>query len=121
MELTDITSVAQSVIALSFIIITLFIIPLIKNKLDADNLAELQKWITIGVGMAEQLAKNGVINKDERKKKVLAFLQSKGLTIDLQTIDAMIEAEVLKLPSLSDAKVVTGFANTNANTNDGKS
>ena len=106
MELTDITPVAQSVIALLFIIITLFVIPLIKNKLDADNIAELQKWVTIGVSMAEQLAKSGVINKDERKKKVLDFLLSKGLTIDLQTIDAMIEAEVLKLPSFTDSKIL---------------
>ena len=100
--MTDITPVLQAIITLSFALLTVVVIPYIKKKADAEDLAEFQKWVQVGVKMADQLAKSGAINKYERRNKVLEFLNKKGYDVDFDTIDALIESEVIDLPPFSD-------------------
>lgn len=100
--MVDITPLINAVIALIAASVTIFIIPYIKKKIKAEDLEELQKWVDVGVKMAEQLAKSGVIDKYDRRDKVLEFLHSKGYDVDFETIVAMIEASVLALPPFID-------------------
>lgn len=95
----DITQIAVAIIGVLGTIITAFVIPLIRSRLNESQQAKLQQWIQIAVSAAEQLSKTGVISKNGRKEYVLNFLESHGFTIDLDEIDAMIEAAVYDLPS----------------------
>lgn len=92
----DLTQVMGALIALAVIICTSVIVPYLKQKISLEELSELQEWVYIGVQAAEMLFK-GTGRGEEKKAYVLNFLQSKGFTIDMASIDAMIEAAVLAL------------------------
>lgn len=51
----------------------------------------------IAVAAAEQLWKGSEKAGAEKKQYVIEFLKSKGLTVDFEELDAMIEAEVYSL------------------------
>ncbi|MCM1218423.1 MAG: phage holin family protein [Lachnospiraceae bacterium] len=99
----DLTQVIVALIGVLSAVITGFLIPFLKSKLNAQQQAELDKWVTVGVAAAEQLAKTGIIKKDERKKYVVDLLNAKGFTVDFDQIDkalnALIEATVYDLPN----------------------
>lgn len=92
----DLTQVVKALVALAVIICTSVAVPYLKQKLSLEKLSELQEWVYIGVQAAEMLFK-GTGRGEEKKAYVLNFLQSKGFTIDMASIDAMIEAAVLAL------------------------
>lgn len=91
----DYTELIQALIALISVIITTFLIPLLKKKLSAEKLEELKKWVGIAVNAAEQLysSKTG----QQKKEYVVAFLLSKGIVFDVDEVNALIESEVYKL------------------------
>lgn len=91
----DYTQLIQAVIALASVLITTFIIPLLKRKLSAEKLEELKKWVGIAVSAAEQLY--GSKTGQQKKEYVLSFLLDKGIVFDAAEVAAMIEAEVYKL------------------------
>ena len=95
----DLTQIVVAIIGILGTIITYQVIPLIRSRLNESQQAKLKQWIQIAVSAAEQLSKTGSISKDERKQYVLNFLNDRGLTINLDEIDAMIEAAVYDLPS----------------------
>lgn len=98
--MVNVTPIALSVLALISTIVTIFVIPVLKQKLSAEQREELVKWVDIGVNAAEQLCRSGVIEKDERKKYVQDFLESKGFTINTDEVENAIESAVRQLPSL---------------------
>lgn len=91
----DYTELLQAIIALLATLITTFLIPFIKKKLSAEKVEELRKWVEIAVHAAEQLY--GSKTGQQKKKYVVAFLESKGIKFDADAIDVMIEAEVQKI------------------------
>ena len=91
----DYTELIQALIALVSVIITTFLIPLLKKKLSAEKLDELKKWVGIAVNAAEQLY--GSKTGQQKKEYVVSFLISKGIEFDVDEVTAMIEAEVYKL------------------------
>lgn len=93
----NITPIVEAVILLLSTIITIVIIPLIRRKVSSEKLAEIEKWVRIAVGAADQLLKGVDPDGSKRKAYVLDFLASLGLTIEPDRLDAMIEAEVLKI------------------------
>lgn len=97
-DLTDLTPVVTSAIALAVAIITVFVIPLIRSKVSAERLTELYTYVKIGVLAAEQLAKEGIINKEERTERVIEFLNKNGFTVNLDEVEEMIKSIVLSLP-----------------------
>lgn len=101
MQTTDLTPVVEAVITLLAVVCTTFVVPFIKQKMDATKLAELEKWVTVAVKMAEQLAKSGVIKKEERKQKALEFLADRGYSVDDDRIKGLLEALVGDLPPFS--------------------
>lgn len=78
-------------------VITAFVIPWLKGKIDADKLEKIELWVTVAVEAAEQLYV-GSGRGAEKKAYVVQFLQEKGFTIDPDSLDKLIEAAVFNLP-----------------------
>ncbi len=91
----DYTELIQAIIALVSVLITTFLIPLLKRKLSSEKLEELKKWVGIAVAAAEQLY--GSKTGQQKKEYAVAFLLSKGIVFDVDEVNALIEAEVYKL------------------------
>lgn len=91
----DYTQIIQAVIALVATLISVYLIPLIKQRVSADKLAKWQKYVQIAVQAAEQLY--DAAQGKEKKAYVLEYLASKGIKFDAATVDKMIEAAVLEL------------------------
>ena len=91
----DYTQIISAVIALISALVSAFLIPWLKTKIDADKLQTLRTYVEIGVKAAEQLytATDGAA----KKLYVVNFLAEKGIQFDVETIDKLIEAAVLQL------------------------
>ena len=91
----DYTQIISAVIAHISALVSAFLIPWIKTKIDADKLLTLRTYVEIGVKAAEQLytATDGAA----KKAYVVNFLAEKGIQFDVETIDKLIEAAVLQL------------------------
>ena len=94
--MTDLTPIVNAVIALIAAIITTFLIPWIKSKIDAAKLAQIVEWVGIAVRAAEQIYNESGMG-EKKKQYVLDFLAGKGFTLDPNSINAMIEAAVKNL------------------------
>lgn len=84
------TQIISAVIALISALVSAFLIPWLKTKIDADKLQTLRTYVEIGVKAAEQLytATDGAA----KKAYVVNFLAEKGIQFDVETIDKLIEA-----------------------------
>lgn len=91
----DYTQIISAVIALISALISAFLIPWIKTKIDADKLQTIRAYVEIGVKAAEQLY--DATDGQAKKAYVLSFLAEKGITFDSEVIDKLIEASVLQL------------------------
>lgn len=98
----DLTQIILAIIAVISAVLTGYVIPLLKSKLNTENdkASENKRMliklaIQTAVTAAEQLytSEQGT----EKKAYVLALLRSQGYQTDTAAIDAAIEAEVLKL------------------------
>jgi len=95
----DITAIVQAVFALVGAIITCVVIPWIRSKTTAQQQEELKQWVKIAVAAAEQIFV-GQGRGQEKKQWVLEFLAKYNLKVDVDAIDAMIEAAVWELKNL---------------------
>ncbi len=95
----DITPIVQAVFALVAAIITAIVIPWIKFKTTKEQQEEIKQWVKIAVAAAEQIFV-GQGRGEEKKQWVLEFLSKYNLKVDLDAIDAMIEAAVWELNNL---------------------
>lgn len=91
----DYTQLMKAIITVIFVVIGMFLIPLIKKNISKETLDTILKYIRIFVAAAEQIY--DVAQGTEKKAYVLARLAEMGFKIDSDIIDAQIEAEVLKL------------------------
>lgn len=94
--MVDITNIVSAVITLIVALITTFLIPWLKNKLDADKFEKIQAWTKVAVQAAEMIY-NGAGRGEEKKAYVIQYLNDKGFKLDTATIDALIESAVLEL------------------------
>lgn len=92
----DITSIVNAVIALLAAVVSTFLVPWIKGKVEAQKLEKIMDWVTIAVSAAEQIYNESGMG-EKKKQYVLDFLEGKGLTVDINSVDAMIEAAVYGL------------------------
>lgn len=92
----DLTPVVNAIIALIAAAISVFLIPWIKEKIEAEKLEQVIGWVTIAVEAAEQIYRESGMGA-KKKAYVLDFLAKKGITLDVDSIDAMIESAVLDL------------------------
>ena len=91
----DYTKIISAVIALVSALVSTFLIPWIKSKIDAEKLKAVRTYVEIGVKAAEQLYT--AVDGDKKKAYVLSFLAEKGIKFDAGTVDKLIEATVLQL------------------------
>lgn len=94
----DLTPIIELVISVFSLVASLYIIPYLKQKLNAEKTQKLQAWTEIAVRAAEQLY--GSKTGQQKKDYAISFLLSKGLVFDVDEVTAMIESEVHKLNSL---------------------
>ena len=94
--MTDLTPIVNAVITLIAAIVTTFLIPWIKSKIDAAKLAQIVEWVGIAVRAAEHIYIEFGMG-EKKKQYVLDFLADKGFTLDPNSINAMIEAAVKNL------------------------
>ena len=98
-------NVLDIVIATISIIVSVYLIPLIKNDLkpwlEEKRIFNLVKKF---VEAAEKLAESGAIEKVDKKSKVIELLESKGITVDAE-VDAFIESAVKQLDIISSTVV----------------
>ena len=95
--MTDVTNIAVVLIALAATFASVMVVPWLRSKLDAQEMANLLRWVEIGVAAAEQIY---AMNEGKQKKRyVQGFLESKGYTFNAVDIENAIEAAVLRLHS----------------------
>lgn len=92
----DLTPIVQAGVVLIAAVITTFVVPYIKQKTTEQQRKQIAAWTKIAVAAAEQIY-SGPGRGDEKKKYVLDFLNEHGYAIDLDAINALIEAAVLEL------------------------
>lgn len=98
--MTDLTPIIAAILTLLGAVVSVFVIPVLRAKLSTEKRQELLTWVQIAVKAAEQLAKAGIINPEDRKQHVLDFLHKNGFNIDLDEIEEMIQSIVVDLPPL---------------------
>lgn len=92
----DITPIVEAIIAVVCAIVTCVLVPYIKSKTTVEQQKEINAWVKIAVSAAEQIY-NGSGRGEEKKAYVLEWLQARGITVDADKLDAMIEAAVYEL------------------------
>ena len=92
----DITVIIEAAFALIAVVITAIVIPYIKSKTTVAQQQQINAWVKIAVTAAEQIYVGTGLGAD-KKAHVLNFLKSKGVTLDAESVDAMIESAVYEL------------------------
>ena len=92
MELTEIVKI---VIELIVACASLWLIPWLRAKLNAEQVSDMLRWVEIAVSAAEQLYDS--TQGEVKKVFCLGFLREKGYDIDEDELDLAIEAAVLRL------------------------
>lgn len=92
----DFTPLIQAVISLAAVIITGYLVPMIKSRTTAQQRQDINAWVSIAVSAMEQIYNQGG-QGDKKKQAVREFLRAKGIAYDEATLDAMIEAAVYQL------------------------
>lgn len=84
----DLTPVLQAIIALLAAIVTYKIVPWIKSRTDAQQQANIQAMVRIGVYAAEQIY--GAGKGAQKMEHVKKWLESQGFTVDIEAIEAAV-------------------------------
>ena len=92
----DLTDIISAVITLIVAVITTFLIPYLKSKVDEMKFENIKTWVKVAVEAAEMIY-TGTGRGEEKKAYVLNYLNSKGYTIDPESINNLIESAVLEL------------------------
>ena len=92
----DITPIVKAILAIAIFIVSVYLLPLIRQKIGDAKTAELVRWVKIFVRSAEQIYAESGMGK-QKKAYVLHKLQEKGYNLDLEAIEDMLEAAVLEL------------------------
>lgn len=97
MENFDFTPIFEAIITIVSLVLTGIIIPCIRQKIGEEKAENLKKWVSVGVKAAEQIY--GSKTGQQKKEYVVSFLLSKGIVVDVDEVEALIESEVYKLTS----------------------
>ena len=96
--MTDITPIVIAFVSMVFAIIGIFLISFVKSKVGEEKFKDISKWVRIAVNAAEQIYNESGMG-EVKKEYVLEFLKKRGITMDIDSVDALIESEVYKLNS----------------------
>lgn len=101
----DFTGIFEIVLSIIAVVVSCFIVPLLKEKLDAEKLERLVKWVKIAVEAAEQLYGSGA--GQQKKEYVVNFLLEKGIVFDANKVATIIESAVYQLPKWLETQFKT--------------
>ncbi len=93
--MTDLTPLFTAVIGFIAALLAAFLIPLLHQLTDAEDLSRLLSLTKMGVSAAEQLFPRDA--GGEKRNYVVEFLQGYDLNVDEQQISMAIESAVLSL------------------------
>lgn len=104
----NITEIVELLFYLVVCLLSVFVIPQLRERLSKDQMEDLLKWVDIAVAAAEQLYDS--VDGEAKKNYVLQRLRSRGYTLDADALDTAVEAAVLRLHRelLSGYKTGTG-------------
>jgi len=92
--MNDVLSAIAEIVFFIFVAIAgRYLVPLLRQKLDGTKYEDLAYWVGVAVKAAEQTITGGA----DKKAFVLSFLRDKGLDLDADKVDALIEAAVYAL------------------------
>lgn len=92
----DLTQIIVAVITLIFGLVAKYAIPYLKEKYSTEQLEKMKLWAKVAVEAAEMIY-TGSGRGEEKKKYVLDFLNSKGFSVDMETLENLLESAVLEL------------------------
>ena len=95
METINITPLANALISLLAVVISLFVIPVLRRKIKAQDLERLESLAALAAKAAEQLYSREAT--DAKRDYVISYLYSKGYSVDDADVMAALEAAVIKL------------------------
>lgn len=94
---TDITQIIELIVTLICSVLTVFVLPIIKDRLSQSKREKLKFWVDTAVKAAEQIY--GEKAGQQKKDHVVSFLLSKGIVFDIDEVTALIESSVYTLSS----------------------
>ena len=101
MDKIDITPILELAVKLIFALITIFLIPKLKELLAAKVAESDQKkiirWVELAVQAAEEAERSGLIDKKAKYQYAKNFLEARGVTFDADTMQALIDSTVWEL------------------------
>lgn len=92
----DLTLIISAALTLIMAVITTFLIPYLKTKIDSNKFEKIRTWVKVAVEAAEMIYV-GTGRGEEKKAYVVQYLNSKGYTLDADSINNLIESAVLEL------------------------
>lgn len=92
----DITPIVELVLKLVAVAVEVVLLTYIRKKTTTEQQTQLEAWVSIAVSAAEQLYKEAG-SGTAKKRYVLEWLAARGITVDTDKVDAMIESAVYKL------------------------
>ncbi|MEI6296270.1 MAG: phage holin, LLH family [bacterium] len=88
--------IVLAIISILGTLVTSFLVPYIKSKTTAEQLANVKFWVEIAVKAAEQIFDIPESGED-KKAYVLKFLATKGIVLTVEELNALIESAVKEL------------------------
>ena len=92
MELTELVKMLIELVAA---VASMWLVPWLKAKCNAEQVADMLRWVEIAVSAAEQLY--DAAQGSAKKQYVVSFLEERGYRVDENEVDLAIEAAVLRL------------------------
>lgn len=93
----NITELFEVLIYVVVAILSVYVIPVIRNKYNSQELETFLTWVDIAVAAAEQLY--DATDGSKKKMYVMNYLTMKGFTVETAELDLAIEAAVNRLHS----------------------
>ena len=97
----DITVILELAVKLIFAVITIFLLPklkdLISEKVAESDQRKIIRWVELAVQAAEEAERAGLIDKKAKYTYALNFLEKRGVTFDPDTMQALIDSSCWEL------------------------
>ena len=91
----ELTELVKMFIELIVAVASMWLVPWLKAKCNAEQIADMLRWVEIAVSAAEQLY--DAAQGSAKKQYVVSFLEERGYRVDENEVDLAIEAAVLRL------------------------
>ena len=97
----DITPILELAVKLIFALITIFLVPklkeLISTKVAESDQKKIIRWVELAVQAAEEAERSGLLDKKAKYTYALDFLEKRGVTFDPDTMQALIDSTCWEL------------------------